>query len=269
MRPRGIRAQLLDLLFPPRCQVCRSFSDEPLCETCRGELLLIGERHCPCCGGPLRDAPPDALPGALCADCRDGRWISGARSVGLHAGALRDAMIAYKFDRRTRLAETFAEMLIELFRREVSGERPGLPLERCCALIPVPLHPKRRAWRGFDQAKMLCDCIARPIGLPVWADALERTRDTRPQTQLAGASRRENVSGAFEARRPWRLTRASLILVDDVMTTGATLDECARALKRAGAASVYALTVSRAAPGWHPASMMTDDAPSAGGSTDA
>jgi len=250
MRSRGLGSQLLDLLFPPRCQVCRRLSADPLCETCRGESLFIGERRCPCCGAPLRDHPPESLPGALCADCRDGRWISGARSVGLHAGALRTAMIAYKFNGRTRLAPTFAEMICDVARREVGGPRPGLPLDRCRALVPVPLHPARRAWRGFDQAEMLCRALSEPLGLPVWTDALARVRETQPQTQVPGPLRRANVSGAFEARKAWRLKGASLILVDDVMTTGSTLEECARVLKYAGAASVYALTVTRAVPSW-------------------
>lgn len=264
MRSRGLGSQLLDLLFPPRCQVCRRFSADPLCETCRGESLFIGERRCPCCGTPLRDHPPESLPGALCADCRDGRWISGARSAGLHAGPLRTAMIAYKFNGRTRLAPTFAELVCDSARREVLGPRPGLPLNRCRALLPVPLHPARRAWRGFDQAEMLCQALAEPLGLPVWSDALVRIRETQPQTQVPGPLRRANVSGAFEARKAWRLKGASLILVDDVMTTGSTLEECARVLKYAGAASVYALTVTRAVPSW-----LADSVTPPGGAADA
>ena len=269
MRSRGIGSQLLDLLFPPRCQVCGEFSDDSLCETCRETLLFIDAPRCTCCGRPLPAGEFAPSPGTLCEECRDGRWVSGARSVGPHLGTLRDAMLAYKFAGRRRLAELFGEMLAEVFAREVAGPERGLPLERCAALVPVPLHPKRRHWRGFDQAELLCEHITEALGLPVWDDAIARIRHTTPQTELTGASRRANVRGAFEARKPWRLARASVVLVDDVMTTGSTLEECARVLKTAGARSVYALTVTRAVPGWHTIRPGGEGAPPAGGDMDA
>jgi ComF family protein len=252
MTTRGVGSQVLDLLFPPRCQVCSCFSADPLCETCRRGIEFIDLPLCLCCGTILRDEPPHNRPGALCADCRTGRWISGARSCGLHVGTLRQAILAYKFHDRRRLAEDFVEMLAEVVRWEIDpGTGPGLPLDLCAALLPVPLHPRRRRWRGFDQAELLCAGVAEALGMPIWTDALERVRDTQPQTEMSGASRRENVRGAFEARKTWRLEGCSVVLVDDVFTTGATLDECALVLKRAGAGAVYALTVSRAEPRWH------------------
>ncbi|MGI5816659.1 MAG: double zinc ribbon domain-containing protein [Armatimonadota bacterium] len=251
MHSRGIGDQLLDLLFPPRCQVCRTFSADPLCQTCRDDLLFINAPLCPCCGALLR-MTSEPVPGELCGDCRDGRVLSGARSAGLHTGTLRDAIIAYKFGARTRLAETFAAMLADVVVREIDPRSgPGLPLDLCRALVPVPLHPSRRRWRGFDQAELLCEELSSALSMPAWPDVIIRVRDTRPQTQLKGASRRSNVQGAFRAPRPWRLKGRSFILVDDVFTTGATLDECARVLKRAGAAGVYALSVSRATPPWY------------------
>jgi len=260
MSTRGIGSQLLDLLFPPRCQVCESFCADPLCETCLESIEFITERLCPSCGTVLRDEPPESLPGALCADCRVGRVVSGVRCAGLHCGALRDAIIKYKFHGRTQLAPIFAGMLGEVVKREVDPrEGPGLPLDTCEALVPVPLHPKRRRWRGFDQAKVLCAALAEELKMPMCDDAIERVRHTQPQTEVSGASRRSNVRGAFEARKPWRLEGRSFILVDDVFTTGATLDECALVLKKAGAAAVYGLTVSRAAPRWHPAAFGIGD----------
>ncbi len=246
MNARGLGAQLLDVLFPPRCQLCGALCDEPLCETCKGKLLFIHGAICPCCGKPVGAQIANPRPGLICRDCRDGRWLSGVRSVGLHTGALRDAMIAYKFHARTRLVEPFARWLGDVFEREVGSQPRGLPLERCSAVIPVPLHPKRRRWRGFDQAELLCERMAKDLEAPVATDVLIRVRHTTPQTRLRGRSRRQNVRGAFEAPKPWRLKKRSFLLVDDVMTTGATLEECARVLRPAGAAGVYALTVTRA-----------------------
>jgi ComF family protein len=270
MTPRGIGGQLLDLLFPPRCQCCGEFSADPICETCAGQIEFIDERLCPCCGTFLRHTGLESRPGGLCSDCRDGRLISGARAAGLHAYTLRQAIIKYKFHDRRQLAPTFAEMLADLVDVEVDPRTgPGLPLERCEALVPVPLHPRRRAWRGFDQAELLCRELAERLQMPMWTDTLARIRETRPQTQLKGASRRTNVRGAFEARKPWRLQDRAFILVDDVFTTGATLDECALVLKQAGAAAVYGLTVSRAVPRWHPAALGLAEAAPTGDTNDA
>lgn len=254
---------MLDLLFPPRCGACGAFSADPLCETCREAIEFIDGRLCLCCGTLLRDHIPESLPGALCPDCRAGRLISAARSAGLHAGPLRDAIIAYKFNGRRQLADAFAQMLAEVVRREVDPAGGSvLPLDLCDALVPVPLHPRRKHWRGFDQAELLCAGLAEELGMPMWGDALKRVKETRPQTRLSGVKRRENVRGAFRPVRPWRFRGRSFILVDDVFTTGATLEECALVLKRAGATAVYGLTVSRAAPRWHHAAfgIVTDRA---------
>jgi len=253
MPTRGLSDELLDLVFPPRCQVCDTLGGELFCATCRADAEFIGGHACLYCGAPL---PPAAPAAPLCADCREGRWFSGARAAALHAGALRRAIIRYKYHGRTRLATPLGELLAEVVRAE--DERRGLPLAQCAALVPVPLHRDRRAWRGFDQAEMLCFEMAQATGLPVWPDVIARVRNTTPQVSLQGASRLENVRGAFEARRRWRLRGRAVIVVDDVLTTGATINECAVVLRAAGAVAVYALTVTRAAPVWHPAALLSD-----------
>ncbi len=254
MRARGLADALMDLLFPPRCQVCGELCDDPLCATCMEDVEFITDPVCPYCGQAVQPGWP---PGRLCAECRDGRAVSGARAAGFYAGTLRDAVRRFKFDGRTRLAEPLAEMLVVVVRREV--DESGLPLGDCAALVPVPLHPARLQWRGFDQARMLCERMAEAVAMPVWTDVLARIRNTTPQTELRGSSRRENVLGAFEARRGFKLRGRSILLVDDVFTTGATIEECARELRRAGAAAVYALTVCRTAPLWHHARFMDHD----------
>jgi electron transport complex protein RnfG len=155
MSPREIVEELLELLFPPRCQVCGELADSPLCQTCLAEALFIESPRCLYCGVPI---PESQAPHQLCADCRDGRWLSGMRAVGLHAGVLREAVIRYKFDGRTRLAQTLGWMLGDVI--EAESDRGGLPLGACAGIVPVPLHPNRRRWRGFDQAELLCEPIA-------------------------------------------------------------------------------------------------------------
>jgi len=244
----NVSRQLADLIFPPRCQVCGELRDSPFCETCRGEVEFIAEPLCTCCGVPFE---PAIRRPQLCSECQTGRYFTGARAVGLYTGPMRDAILRYKFHGRRLLGPVFGGMLADL---ALAGGPGGLPFAAADAIVPVPLHSRRLAWRGFDQASLLCQPLAEGLGLPVWDDVLERTRDTTPQVQVRGRKRLQNVRGAFEARKTWRLGGRSVILVDDVFTTGATIIECARTLRKAGVADVYALTVARVAPVWHPAS---------------
>lgn len=244
--------EIAGLLFPPRCQVCSELDDALICAACREEMVLIAAPRCTYCGVPL---PPTPGGPSLCAECRGGREFSAARAVGLHTGSLRQAILRYKFHGRRRLAKPLAEMLASVFEAEACG---GLPLPGCAALVPVPLYPARRTWRGFDQAELLCRHLSEMVELPVWTDVLARILDTQPQVELSGRQRRDNVRGAFEARKNYRLKGRSFILVDDVFTTGATLAESARMLRKAGATAVYALTVTRGVPSWHPAAFQAE-----------
>lgn len=253
MSSRSLADELLELLFPPRCQVCGELEDEPVCEACLAETVLVQAPICLYCGVPVQEMHQ---PYRLCGECRDGRWLSGVRALGLHVKALREAVIRFKFEGRIRLGSVFGRMLAETIEAEVDAG--GLPLDACAALIPVPLHPNRRRWRGFDQAELICDEIARHTGLAVWREAITRVRDTPPQVEVSGSDRRENVQGAFVAASRSKVRGASVILVDDVITTGATMEECALVLRRAGAAAVYGLAVTRGAPGWHPVTAGAD-----------
>jgi len=244
--------EIAGLVFPPRCQVCGELDDELICAACRDAMVLIDAPYCTYCGVPL---PPTPVGPTLCAECREGRAFSGARAVGLHTGSLRQAILRYKFHGRRRLAKPLAEMLAGVVEAEQPG---GLPLSACTALVPVPLYPARRAWRGFDQAELLCRHLSELVELPVWTEVLARILDTQPQVELSGRQRRDNVRGAFEARNSYRLKGKSLILVDDVFTTGATLTESARMLRKAGVAAAYALTVTRGVPSWHPAALQAE-----------
>lgn len=166
-----------------------------------------------------------------------------ARAVGFYDGALREIIHAFKYQGRRSLARPLAERLRSAGADLLAGADIA---------VPVPLHPRRQRQRGFNQAADL----ARGLGLPA-VDALRRTRPTRSQVELPAAQRHGNVRGAFEAvaartARPWRpamppLDGLVVVLVDDVSTTGATLDACARALKAAGAREVRALTAARVA----------------------
>jgi ComF family protein len=175
----------------------------------------------------------------LCAACR-GRppGFDYARAAARYDGVVREALHAFKFRSRWTLAAPLADLLVEV----VAGHLPdGIP----DLLLPVPLHPRRERERGFNQASLLARRVGRSLGCPVRETVLARVVATRSQTELDAAARRANVRNAFAVRRPALVAGRHVVLVDDVLTTGATLSECARRLREAGASRVGALTVAR------------------------
>ncbi len=228
---------LVRVLLAPGCAACESVLDRPLdgpvCAACWRSLPRITPPWCVRCG----DALPSAIAGPCCARC-DGRSsaIALARSAGLYDGSLRRIIHAFKYDGRRVLAPRLAAAMREAGMDLLSGAD---------AVVPVPLHPWRGLRRGFNQA----DDLARHLGLPVWR-VLRRRRHGPPQAGLGAAERQANVRAAYAAAGGiTRLRNRAVVLVDDVMTTGATLEACAEVLAAAGARSVSALTAARAVAG--------------------
>jgi ComF family protein len=151
---------------------------------------------------------------------------------------MREAVHAFKFRGRRALAAPLGDLLVEVTDGRLPAGRPGL-------LVPVPLHPRRERERGFNQASLLARRIGRAWQVPVHDDALVRRVATPSQTELDAPARRANVRNAFRLRRPELIAGRHVLLVDDILTTGATLSECARCLRAGGAATVGALTVAR------------------------
>ncbi len=232
---------LVRVLLAPECAACDTPLAHPLqspvCSACWRSIHAIRAPWCTRCGDALPawlDAP------SLCGHCQQTPpCFSIARSVGHYDDALREVVHAFKYGGRRVLAAPLAAMMREQGRDVLSGAD---------AVVPVPLHPWRALRRGFNQA----DDLAQHLGLPVWR-ALRRARHGPPQAGLPAARRHTNVRQAFRLARRlspsgWRrhLAGRTVVLVDDVMTTGATLDACARVLSDAGVRTVRALTVARA-----------------------
>jgi ComF family protein len=228
---------VLAVVFPSACLACAASlphpSAGPLCAPCWQALPRHRGGLCRC-GTPLGDGSPGP-----CGRCRRGLSVFAAgASLGPFEGVLRLLVHELKYRGRRRLVARLAGLLLE--ESAVRGV-----LSAGANLVPVPLHPRRRRERGFNQAELLARALARGSGLEVEARLLVRRRDTAPQAGLSAASRRRNVTGAFAARSRSRLRGRTLVLVDDVVTTGATAAACARVLKQAGAAEVRLVTVAR------------------------
>jgi ComF family protein len=228
---------VLAVLLAPRCAACAQPLDRPtegaVCSRCWESILPLTPPLCETCGDPLPAWRVVSLPLARCARCRRlGRPVDRARAVGAYDGVLRSIVHAFKYDARRSLAAPLAALMRDR----------GVEVLRGAELaVPVPLHPARRRERGFNQAEDL----AKHIGLPVFA-RLRRVRRTSTQADLPAARRHANVKEAFavDGGAPCLLGRV-VVVIDDVSTTGATLDACARALKGAGAREVRALTAAR------------------------
>jgi len=233
---RTIADSLLSVVLAPACAACSRPLTEPtlgpVCAACWAAVVPITPPVCDACGDPLQSWRLISLDSGRCPRCRrGGSRVARARAIGTYDGALRLVVHALKYDGRRSVAGPLAALL----HRHGRGVLEGADL-----VVPVPLHRSRRRARGFNQAAE----IARHLPLPM-SLALQRVRATASQTDLPAAKRHANVRGAFALARRARVHGAVVVLVDDVSTTGATLDACPRALVEGGAREVRALTAAR------------------------
>lgn len=231
---------LLDFILPPLCHICHSFIPDAgklhICPTCRERLPLVLSPICTLCGIPFSSAGGDHRCGAC---INNPPHFDVARAPFLYEGAIRELIHSFKYDRRTHLRYPLAILAMESAQAFMTYS-PQL-------VIPVPLHKSRLRQRGFNQAVLFGKMLSQGLSLPMVPDALTRIRPTEPQINLNAADRHLNVRGAFAVKRPAAVAGKQVLLLDDVMTTGSTMDECAKELKRAGAVAVVAATIARTA----------------------
>lgn len=237
---------LVSVFFPAGCRLCERVlvhaSTVPICEECLGSFAALGGAVCETCGQPLAAW---SLGGArageslICPECQTREYgFDRARSYALYKARLVRAIVLLKFERMEPLGRWFAGRLAELARKE------GLAAD---VVVPVPLHRQRERERGYNQADLIARPLARRLSLPYRAVLLVRTKPRPDKHILSLEERWDSVRGAFATRPGSKVDNLRVLLVDDVMTTGATLDACAKALRGAGAKSVIGLTVARAA----------------------
>ncbi|PYV34372.1 MAG: ComF family protein [Acidobacteria bacterium] len=240
-------------MFPGPCALCHQPLEEAgaldVCSACWSELQPWSGPACARCGVPFASGRALDAAEPLCADCRLSEFqFDLARSFGLYRERLRQAIVHMKFRRRERWGMRLGGLLAETWRsnQEIFGAGRFL-------VVPVPLHRGRQRERGYNQAEALARGLIVALGggkgaLRLEAQCLKKIRDTRPQTGLSRAERWGNVRGAFAVSPSVQVTGLAVVLIDDVMTTGATLSACAAALKGAGSRSVVSLTLARATP---------------------
>lgn len=233
-------AALLDFLFPPLCHVCRRFIPDAgalhICPSCREDMPPAGHPLCTVCGAPFPGAGEDHP----CGDCLTGKpAFDAARAALLYEGHGRKLIHAFKYSNKTHLRRPLALLTAEVLTEFVASRSPDL-------IVPVPLHVRRLRSRGFNQALLLGELLARMWRLPMARRALKRVRWTEPQITLSADERRDNVKGAFAVPDRAAVAGKHVLLLDDVLTTGSTVQECARVLKQAGAAAVTVITIARA-----------------------
>ena len=234
---------LAAVLFAAPCRVCGDALEHagriPICEACLEGFERIAEPLCQCCGRPFVSPLAADAAQPLCRLCRIGFYgFERARSFAVYNDAISEAIVLLKYEGVRPLGDWFAARLAQATIR-------GSGAWHADVVVPVPLHPERLRERGYNQAELIARPLAGRLGLRLDPHLLARTKPRPPRLLLSRRERWESVRGAYATRPGRKVDNLRILLVDDVMTTGATLDACARALKKAGAAAVLGMTVAR------------------------
>lgn len=229
----------IDVFYPRRCAGCGCSPDGEgmhLCWDCLAGAVYVQDPFCSCCGDPVFGAVHHRF---LCSWCRRTHpEFAAARSAVRFRGTMKRALHAFKYRRHCHLAGDLGGLLAGCVQAHYSD----IAFD---GIAYVPLHPRKSRERSFNQAALLAANLGHRLGVPVLHGCLKRTRFTKTQTRLSADERKQNVRGAFQAAmQDWTNSRR-ILLVDDVMTTGATVNECAAVLMETGALSVHVVTVAR------------------------
>lgn len=222
----------LGILYPQTCCFCGKVSKSHICRECAKKVSYIQEPVCKKCGKPIRYEEKE-----FCGDCSEREWhYEQGRSVWLHTGIVRRSIYQFKYHNRRIYGRFYAE---ELFR--IYGEM--LRKWQIDVIIPIPLHPNRRRKRGYNQAEIVAAHLGKLTGISVDTKSVIRVQNTKPQKELSHKDRNKNLRSAFRITRHWNKGK-NVLLIDDIYTTGSTIDSVAKVLKENGAHKVWFLTIS-------------------------
>lgn len=235
----------LDFVFPAECTYCHKFSGDDrvaiFCQSCWDKIAIISGPVCPQCGQPyVSEVALQKTPHFMCGACRTRKiFFDRAVTTAYYETVLKEAIHQFKFNHKTGLGKHLAQLMIDHLSEE-------LAISQYHAILPVPLHKIRQRRRGYNQSAILARHIARHYQIPLIVNNLVRIRYTDSQALLKGQKARQaNVKNAFRVTHPTSLCDKHVILIDDVLTTGATVNECSKTLKEAGVKSILVFTLSR------------------------
>ena len=239
---------LASLVFPAPCRICETTllraSRIPICPNCLASMRPFAGPACRHCGRPFASGQAESAAQPLCHLCRrDVYGFDLARSYAPYDSAVVRAITLLKYSAVAPLGDWFGARLAEL----VAGQPE---LFEADVVVPVPLHPTRLRERGYNQAELIARPLARRLGVPLRPLLLVRTKPRPDKLKLSRKERWRIVRGAYGMREGSQVDKMRVLLVDDVFTTGATLDACARVLRKAGASRIVGVTVARVVPGW-------------------
>lgn len=233
--------KLLDLLYPPCCPLCGeilALDEGKVHRGCYERLKWVREPRCKRCGKPL--TPLTGETQELCRDClrsrhRHGKSFDQGRALWIYNGDIQKSVLDYKYKSMKSYTDFYAEETVRVCGEWIRQKNPQV-------LIPVPLHPRKKRIRGFNQAELLAEAIGRRMELSVKSDILLRKRWTEPQKAISGQARRHNLAKSMEVRHLPEKLRC-VMLIDDIYTTGSTMEACAGILKQSGVEKVFFLTL--------------------------
>ncbi len=226
--------------LPSQCPCCGKFLDEgrqEFCSKCLSEIRWIGPPFCSICGTPFVSGEIESHPCGACLIHR--KYFGIARALAAFEGSLQGAIHRWKYEGKTHLTPFFAEWMAEGLNRYWEPRSVDF-------LIPVPLHPQRLRERGFNQAVLLAEALSRRTGIPTLKTILSKKKPTLPQVNLSGAEREKGLRGVFQVADRKELPGKSVLLINDVYTTGATVNECSKGLVKGGVERVDVLNLAHA-----------------------
>lgn len=232
------KENIIHLLFPPRCPICDKvlFSSifleiERCCSSCRYTPEYVKEPVCKKCGKPIENEQEE-----YCYDCKKYKRIfEQGKALWLYKGEVRQSMYRFKYQNRPEYARYYGSEIVRVY-----GE--WIKRQRIEAIVPIPLHSARRQQRGYNQAQLVAEEIGKLIGVPVYANLLKRIRNTKAQKDLTDTERKNNMKRAFKTYKN-KVQLNHILLVDDIYTTGSTINEAVLELQKAGVEHVYYISV--------------------------
>lgn len=236
---RKTKDKILQIIFPKTCPICEEIlqKEQEICESCRKKLEYIREPKCKKCGKPFETDDEEQTIREYCADCGKGRHsYDSGMAVFRYGEDIRESISRFKYHNRRTYADFYGQEMARKYGQKI--KTLGIQV-----LIPVPISKRKMVRRGYNQAGLIAKVLGETLNIPVDSEILIRDRDTTPQKELSNEERRKNLNNAFKMMRS-AVKYKKVLLVDDIYTTGSTIDACAETLKRSGAGEIYFISLS-------------------------